>query len=849
MIDRISSQKTAHLLILIIILTALWVRVWQFPQLPPAFNYDESYNVIDALWLQETGTLTPFLPGNTGRHTLYHYLSIPFLTVFGATPFALRFLSVVIGVLIIPLMYRWMVTMFTPYPQRYYMGLCAAAGLTFSFWHIALSRSGFRASLLLLLYVLMVYLFWLGWQTQSTRYIVGSGIALGLAQYTYWLAAILPLQFAIFGLIWPLWCSKSTVISPKKLWIWIAIIAVGSFVVFIPLGSFYLNTPLVLQYVSQSSSTDRIAADPQLTWGGHILTALRVYLDGSVALWQGQWGPALSFDWLIFIGFWVGLVVSVARSRQAPYLFLLTGLITLWIPVLLNDIDFSDLRLPAMLPIHHAISHLRAAGILPIYYGLVAVGLLTAVEKSGRLIGKHPNPQHIGLTSVILILVGSGLLNSYNFFVRWPQQPFLYERYNGPSYDLAQILSRASETHDILIPFQLYTHPSIQLFFTNNIVTESSTTPTERITTPALMVTTEAPIASYMWLSQDSLGNNTAYLTPPLETQQLLAKTRPTISRTFSLAAPLLYQVQMHLVTNLSSLSPQLAAPTLPNPVTYQWNDELQLVGYQVSPTYPQAGQPVHLTLYWQPLIDQPLTHDIFIHAINSQRQGVSQVDNVLIGDEHRWRQGKISPTQHLIELDENLDSGPYFIRLGLFNTRTGNRLPIANAAGEILGDEAVMGLFYMMDKQQRDNKPATLTDLTLGEQIKLTGYTLPSQQPRPQGDIPLIATLYWQAIAPIKTNYTMFTQLLDSNNQFVTGFDTQPFNGTYPTSLWQPNDTIIQEVNITLPADIAPGQYTLITGLYNLDTGQRLTVTPDTHHPWGNNVIVLAQIQISDVP
>ena len=175
---------------LVLILAATWLRLWQFPHIPPAFNYDESYNVVDALWLRDTGAFTPFLPANTVRHALFHYLSIPFLTILGPHPFALRFLSVIIGILTFPLMYRWVSTMFARQVNRYYLGLVAAAGLVFSFWHLAISRSGLRASLLLLLYVLMAYLFWQGWQKQSARYIVGAGMVLGLSQYTYWLAAI-----------------------------------------------------------------------------------------------------------------------------------------------------------------------------------------------------------------------------------------------------------------------------------------------------------------------------------------------------------------------------------------------------------------------------------------------------------------------------------------------------------------------------------------------------------------------------------------------------------------------------------------------------------------------------------
>ena len=309
-------------LMVVLMLAATWVRLWRFPYIPPAFNYDEAYNVVDSLWLWKTGAWLVFLPGNTGRHALFHYLAIPFLKIWGeSSTFSIRFLSVVISLAVVPLMYRWVSAMFLKETDRHYLGLIAGAGLAFSFWHIILSRSGFRASLLLLLYVLMAYLFWQGWHKRSIRHIAGAGVAMGLSQYTYWLAALLPLQFGLFALIWTIVNirgDKTCIDAPgyKQLWRWVGVMAVTSFIVFIPLALTYLNTPQVLQYVRQSSVVDRIANDSQATWANHLLIALRVYVDGPVALWQGNFWRTLSFDWLVWIGFWVGLIVSGKRWRQ-----------------------------------------------------------------------------------------------------------------------------------------------------------------------------------------------------------------------------------------------------------------------------------------------------------------------------------------------------------------------------------------------------------------------------------------------------------------------------------------------------------------------------------------------------
>ncbi len=59
-----SPDKLSTWLIIVLILIATWIRLWRFPNIPPAFNYDEAYNVIDTLWLRESGTFVAFLPGN-----------------------------------------------------------------------------------------------------------------------------------------------------------------------------------------------------------------------------------------------------------------------------------------------------------------------------------------------------------------------------------------------------------------------------------------------------------------------------------------------------------------------------------------------------------------------------------------------------------------------------------------------------------------------------------------------------------------------------------------------------------------------------------------------------------------
>ncbi len=59
-----------------------------------------------------------------------------------------------------------------------------------------------------------------------------------------------------------------------------------------------------------------------------------------------------------------------------------------------------------------------------------------------------------------------------------------------------------------------------------------------------------------------------------------------------------------------------------------------------------------------------------------------------------------------------------------------------------------------------------------------------------------------------------------------LSGWDSQPLNGLYPTNLWSPGESISDTFLLPLPAGGLPsGTYRLVTGFYELDTGQRLPV------------------------
>jgi 4-amino-4-deoxy-L-arabinose transferase-like glycosyltransferase len=117
-----------------------------------------------------------------------------------------------------------------------------------------------------------------------------------------------------------------------------------------------------------------------------------------------------------------------------------------------------------------------------------------------------------------------------------------------------------------------------------------------------------------------------------------------------------------------------------------------------------------------------------------------------------------------------------------------------------------------------------------LGEGIILRGYqTEPG--PLKAGDS-FNFKIYWQTDRPLAKNYTVFTQLLDNRGSLVAGYDSQPLGGYFPTSQWPAHEIVTDQLRLPLPADLPAGSYTLIIGMYLLETLERLPVlgSPDSY-------------------
>jgi len=821
-----------------VVLVAACLRLWQLPEVPPGLWHDEAYNGMDAIRMLETHSPQIFFPGNDGREPMFLYLQALSISVLGIMPYALRLVSALTGILTVPLIYRWVVSFYAQDADRHWLGLMAAAGLAFSLWHVTMSRSGYRAILFPPFVILTCHLFWRGWQRRSLLYFAGAGVALGLSQYTYLSVRLLPLVFGLFGVLWLLLTKMRLARSAeatgpfasvpssaqKALWLGLLVMVAFSFIVFLPLGLFFVKNPVAFYSRTNDVFILRSAQGQTITLLNQLADAVRVFIDGYDPNWRHGLVGQPSFGWLDLMAFWIGLWVIARRFREPGPLFLLVSLFVLWLPA------------PLSVPAVHA---LRLSGLLPAYYTIAAVGLLAVIRRIASLLTRRSAALSVRLGAFALVLCVSGGFTAYNYFARWARQPEVYTEFSGPLVDLVRRIIAESRNADVLLPFGTYVKPTTR-FQLHGFFRESATLPrldTSRLTW--LVTMPDISSSDYVWLTRDESGRGIAYVGHTLLPADLAALVPS--GEAIHLLNPYTSETIASL-TPLESVGPVRSALTdwqSLSPVDYNWEHHIQLVGYQVWPGWVQPGQSPTLELYWKSLVEQPLEYTIFIQLVNGHGDPIGQQNEPFFSYEHRWRIGGIIPDPRRLWMGAQTAPGPYLARMGLFDLTTGQRLPVYASDGRVLGDQVVLGLFYVAQGDRDPRQPQNPLRARLGESIELMGYSLP---PVPDGQSMLRVQLHWRANNPVDGDYTIFVQLLDSQNYLVTSWDSQPLAGQYPTSHWQPGEIVVDEFDLPLPGELPSGDYRLVTGMYDLASSRRLPAAGADGRPLPGNMIVLLQ-------
>lgn len=273
------------------------------------------------------------------------------------------------------------------------------------------------------------------------------------------------------------------------------------------------------------------------------------------------------------------------------------------------------------------------------------------------------------------------------------------------------------------------------------------------------------------------------------------------------------------------------------------FGDVIRLLAYDLPEGPVKPGSEVPVTLYWTVLKTTSEDLSIAVHLFG-WHQELAQVDTYPGGGTRptsRLQPGQVLADHYVLRVPQDARGpAPVWITAGVYRLNTMEPLPATDANGKPV-------VFAILAKRTLDTPAPTLAGAhpvaaNLGNRVRLTGYDLAPDTIR--AGQPITPTLYWQSVAPLDRDLSVFIHLRDKDNRTVAQADGPPLANFYPTSAWQPGEILNDSHQVDLPADLAPGRYLLVAGLVDPQTGERLPVEDGAGQDSGNEVKI-AELQV----
>ncbi len=301
------------------------------------------------------------------------------------------------------------------------------------------------------------------------------------------------------------------------------------------------------------------------------------------------------------------------------------------------------------------------------------------------------------------------------------------------------------------------------------------------------------------------------------------------------------YLIRIHK-TNVSGLPEQRVAASFGI-----YAPLLELVGYDVGKG--QAGDAV-FTLYWRAVEARRepvrLTARLLDrgHLGDRNDQEIARTSGDLFGATNvgmPWPAG-ITRVPWKIALPAAAAPGLYRVELDVDGEGIG-RIPVLSKGSKPISDKLFIGPLKVspMAPSADELQRARSSGARFGDAFVLQSYQF-SEAAR-AGES-LNVTLYWRSIVKTDKDYTVFVHLIDAGGNVRAQVDAQPRAGAYPTSIWDAGEVMRDEYALSLPRDLAPGDYGIEIGAYEYPSLARLAVSDADGKPLGDH-LVLANVKV----
>ncbi len=663
---RMMLRRQEIFLVAAILFVAAFLRLYRLDQLPPGLHYDEAFNATQAQKVL-AGVEHPLVfSEDLTEEPMSIYTTSAFFALFGPSPFSLRLVSAVVGILTVATLYFLARQLFS----SRFAALLSAFILAILYWHINFSRLGMEPIFLPLILSLALLFF-----IRARRNVFASeanqspdllatpvsnqplyppaqwmngigfalaGIFLALSLYTYKSALFVPILFAVF-IVTEILIGKSYLLRNSR---GIALLILVAVLVFAPLGLYWATHPG--EFVERPSS---VLVSPSVLANNVVQVSAMFFLHGDENPRSNLPGRPI-LDPVLAIGFIVGIVVSLARWRRVEIRLMLLWLGVMVLPSVLTD--FAP---------HFG----RSIGAAPAVALITGYGFTALVDKVPSRFLAFPGTARQGRCGLLLLGLAFSTFSTFrDYFDVWASRSGQFDSFDVGLLSLAQKLRLQPASETIFLSPVDANHYTIQ-FGLNGTKVRSFDGPR------VLALPEPGAAVAYGIITRDDTGS--------LSRLRKLFPNGRVIDTIYDFtAAP-------YAVIFSAEGSAQVAAQKR---VDVRLGETISLIGYDIA----HNGNEIALTLYWKSVAETSQDYTVFVHLLSDKAQVLAQ-DDAKPGhgtfSTPRWRPGQVILDDYRLVIPPNTSPGEYQIEIGMYVLATGTRVQMTGASGVRLENDRVL--------------------------------------------------------------------------------------------------------------------------------------------------------------
>jgi len=132
-------------------------------------------------------------------------------------------------------------------------------------------------------------------------------------------------------------------------------------------------------------------------------------------------------------------------------------------------------------------------------------------------------------------------------------------------------------------------------------------------------------------------------------------------------------------------------------PVAANLYNVIELTGYELTPANIQPGNSMAITLYWHALKAVSVDLHVFVHLVNADEPGVSNIWAQSNGSPacnqqptSTWQPGQTIKDMHIIPISPNIPPGNYLLVAGMYLPGDNTRLPLVDKNGNPTAENTI---------------------------------------------------------------------------------------------------------------------------------------------------------------